>query len=554
MGVCLSTCFAAPLLKTRNEVGNIFINVQHEESCGHQVNFTVNDSCQFYEQCIDQHFPCREFGFTMWYAARRCQAILNVHQEESLTFSSAHIHHWTMLHETCLRRKLLHLLQAFTNSSKPDQPVCLQMETLAFKAVEECYNETQEKFCPSESDGETFELNDSLLLVQLFSLNDSYYAHTVKQGLSKLYRTCNHSSLDVASTDLENRAPQRAVICAINSESDIFSTSKAGTTSKPLLPGGEYVKNVSILQKIPAEQLIYGGHVLPSEGGECFRSGPVWLRDKARVHLILWSVPPQQEVEYPLDNFVYYTQDEFFELWSSVGYHSEGECGDGIRQATEMCDVGAFSGLKYACTADCQSWEGFECFGDPLTRATCKKQMCGDGKRTSDEECDDNNGVSNDGCSSVCRAEPGWNCTDDYLQQSKCTQTPTITTPTPTTPSSPTTNSIVTPPVNILDRNSAEVASKHLLIVVVSVLVALVVSNGLSSALPGTTGNAAGSGTHDNTSGTEHDQRRKSEEVLVGPERPCWDETGDYITWCMPHKCTTVSDYQQWEVDCMYVQ
>lgn len=534
-------------------VDNVFINVEHEQSCGHQVNFTVIDSCQFYEQCIDQHFPCKDVGFTMRYAAKRCQAILKVHQEESLTFSSAHIHHWTMLHETCLRKKLLHLLQAFTNSSKPDKPVCLQMETLAFKAVEECYNDTHESFCPSESDGETFELNDSLLLAQLFSLNDSYYAHTVKQGLSKLYRTCNHSSLDVASTDLEDRAAQTTVICTINSANDIG----IGLV-KPLLPGKEYVKNVSIFQRIPADQLIYGGYVLPNEGNRCHTVGPRWVRD-ARVHVILWSVPPQHEVEYPLSNYYYYTENEFIELWSKAELHSQGECGDGIRQATEMCDTGVFFGSKYGCTADCQTWEGFECFGKPLTKATCQEQVCGNGIRTSDEECDDNNTESNDGCSSDCRVELGWNCTNDYLEQSKCTQTPTITTPTittptPTTSSSPTTDSIVTPPVNILDRNSAEVASKHLLVVVVSVLVALVVSSGLSSALPGTTGHAAGSGTHDNTSGTEHDQRQKSEEVLVGPERPCRDEIGDYITWCMPHKCTRVSDYQQREIDCMYVQ
>lgn len=494
------TTVLSPL--SRSAVDNVFINVEHEQSCGHQVNFTVNDSCQFYEQCIDQHFPCKEFGFTMRYAARRCQAILKVHQEESLTFSSAHIHHWTMLHETCLRRRLLHLLQAFTNSSKPDQPVCLQMETLAFKAVEECYNETHERFCPSESDGETFERNDSLLLTQLFSLNDSYYAHTVKQGLIKLYKTCNHSSLDEASTDLENSAPRRAVICAINSESDFGQDT-------PVL-AGEYVKNVSILQKIPAEQLIYGDHVSHYEGGECFETGPKWSKI-TRIHVILWSVPPDHKIQYPIRNFFYYTENDFIELWSSGKLHSEGECGDGIRQATEMCDTGVFSGSEYACTKDCQSWEGFECFGDPLTKAKCEDQECGNGIRTSDEECDDKNAVSNDGCSSDCQVELGWNCTDDYLQQSKCTQTPTITTPTPTTQSPPRTDSNVTPP----GRNSAEGASKHLLIVVVSVLVALVVSSGLSSALPGT-GTAGGRETHSSTSGTEHDRRRKSE-VLVGP-------------------------------------
>ena len=499
----------------------MFINTEHEQSCQHQVNFTINDSCQFYNHCIDQYFPCEEFGFTLRYAKRRCQAILEVQKGESITFSSTHIRDWTMQHETCLRGKLLHLLQTFTNSSKPDKPVCLLMETRAFKAIEECYNETLERFCPSESNGLAIELNDSLLLAELFSLNDSYYEHTVKQGLSKLFRACNHTSADAASRDLESRAPQRVVICARHSANDIRNSNPW-----PPFSTDEYVKNVSMYESIPQDQLVYGGHVLHAEGGECIESAEPWVRD-GRVHLLLWSVPPQVKVNHSmLYRYQRLTTHISLELWSPVKFHRKGECGDGIRQAMEMCDGGVFSGRDYACTADCHSWDGFECSSLPLTKSDCLEQKCGNGERTSDEECDDGNEQNDDGCSSVCRVEPGWNCTSDYQLQSTCTPPMPSPSPTPSLPTIP----ITTPPPLVINPNSAEMTSKHLVIVVASVLVALLVSSGLGSVLPST-------GT------TGHDQRRKPEEALDAPVRPCWNGTRDSVTWCMPHE--PAADSQQ---------
>ena len=40
---------------------------------------------------------------------------------------------------------------------------------------------------------------------------------------------------------------------------------------------------------------------------------------------------------------------------------------------------------------------------------TCT-EICGDGIQTKNEECDDNNDIAGDGCSSECRVEPGWLC------------------------------------------------------------------------------------------------------------------------------------------------
>ena len=42
--------------------------------------------------------------------------------------------------------------------------------------------------------------------------------------------------------------------------------------------------------------------------------------------------------------------------------------------------------------------------------------ICGNGIRTSAEQCDDNNTVGGDGCDSLCRVEKGWGCKSSNTQ------------------------------------------------------------------------------------------------------------------------------------------
>ena len=513
----------------------MFISSEHEQKCGDQVNITNADSCQFYINCIERHFPCLENGFAIGYAEKRCQAILSEHRKESSTFRSPHIRRWAINHETCLRGKLLHLLQTFFNNSRPDQPVCLQMETLAFKAVEECYNETHEEFCPSDSNGLTLDSNDSSLIAQMFSLNNKYYEYTVHQGLTRLLSACNHSSADAASQSLDNQAPRTVVICAKHFNSDL-------EINNPLLPSTEYIQNMSRLprRRVPSNQLVYGGYILHTENTEgvrrareCYNHDRSYV-NPGRVHLLLWSVPPEVPVQFPLFDLLHFDRGEQLEIWSTEKLHSRGECGDGVRQATEMCDSGVFSGEEYGCTADCRSLDGFECSSDPLTRSECYKQICGDGMRTSDEECDNKNG---DGCVN-CTVQPGWNCSGDYRKLSLCTQTPTTEPPTTTSecpPSEPneTFSTPSAPPIGVPD--SAGTTSTHLVIVVASVIIALVVSGGLSSTLPDR-GDGGSSEVLHITSISRQGQRGKPEEVLNASARPCQSEAWDCISRCIPHE------------------
>jgi fibro-slime domain-containing protein len=83
-------------------------------------------------------------------------------------------------------------------------------------------------------------------------------------------------------------------------------------------------------------------------------------------------------------------------------------CGDGILDQNEQCDDGN-SESGDGCSRICQVENNFEC---PTPGKPCVNQAkCGNGLLTSDETCDDGNTLGNDGCSADCKTvEPGWQC------------------------------------------------------------------------------------------------------------------------------------------------
>ncbi len=55
---------------------------------------------------------------------------------------------------------------------------------------------------------------------------------------------------------------------------------------------------------------------------------------------------------------------------------------------------------------------------------TTQSPVCGDGKKTANEECDDGNRRVGDGCTTRCRVECGWGCTTNPVSKlSTCTET-----------------------------------------------------------------------------------------------------------------------------------
>jgi len=86
-------------------------------------------------------------------------------------------------------------------------------------------------------------------------------------------------------------------------------------------------------------------------------------------------------------------------------------CGDGLILGFEACDVARNNTAHAAgCSSDCSKiTDGWDCtkfynkYGND-----CIEVNCGDGRRTSNEECDDGNNDDGDGCSHDCKIERGW--------------------------------------------------------------------------------------------------------------------------------------------------
>ncbi len=86
----------------------------------------------------------------------------------------------------------------------------------------------------------------------------------------------------------------------------------------------------------------------------------------------------------------------------------EAVCGDGKVSPEELCDDGNRASGD-GCSSDCQIVEeGFTCHNPG---ATCRRaRVCGDGLQTPPETCDDGNDESGDGCTSSCLLENGYVC------------------------------------------------------------------------------------------------------------------------------------------------
>lgn len=89
-------------------------------------------------------------------------------------------------------------------------------------------------------------------------------------------------------------------------------------------------------------------------------------------------------------------------------------CGNGVLEAGEVCDGTDFGGQT------CESAVG-HLQGELRCNEDCKLDLsdcstCGDGRIDGSEECDDDNNEDGDGCSSLCREEPGWVCTGEPSQ------------------------------------------------------------------------------------------------------------------------------------------
>ena len=96
-------------------------------------------------------------------------------------------------------------------------------------------------------------------------------------------------------------------------------------------------------------------------------------------------------------------------------------CGNGVTDTDEVCDDGntiSGDGCMENCLGVEQGWtcptDGGTCeqIEDPLDPPVDEpvENVCGDGTTSTEEQCDDGNTQSGDGCTETCQLEPGWDC------------------------------------------------------------------------------------------------------------------------------------------------
>ena len=374
-------------------------------------------SCNFYDQCLENRFECSSNGFILSYAKRRCEAILTI--EDNSPYKE-----WMIQHEACLQQKLYQLTINMTQLTKsreapPDKPVCLQFEKKAFEAVEECYIETHESLCNISGNGTDLR-NDLYEIVRILTLNDSYFNHTVQISFARRLEKCGRQVFTEVSEAIIEQQPKRLVLCFAD---------MLGFTEEHI---NSLLESISKTLNRSRKEFTYGRYIFPQQKGPCYSEAPGYIRIAVhlqKIHFVIWPLSsgqsvPQLKREY--QSFNEAIQDRFI-FWPANGYKRDGVCGDGIRQANEGCDFGVFYGEDFGCTEDCNVLEEHECYTNPLSPdSLCHKQTCGNGKRTSNEQCDDNNLSNGDGCSSNCTIEEGWECTVEYVARSDCSRNNTL--------------------------------------------------------------------------------------------------------------------------------
>lgn len=109
-----------------------------------------------------------------------------------------------------------------------------------------------------------------------------------------------------------------------------------------------------------------------------------------------------REIFSPL-GFIYPTTPSAAHM--TVTFHFSSVRGDGVVDGDEQCDDGEVTSGD-GCSSNGAIETGYACSGAPSACAT----VCGDGILAGTEACDDGDAVAGDGCSDTCAIESGYTC------------------------------------------------------------------------------------------------------------------------------------------------
>ena len=438
---CVSTTYVHPispfLLHTNKlTIAQLVRQGIHSMSRQQALCQRTSGTCNYYRSCLESQFACGKTGFILEYAQKRCEAVIKLDPSSSgcsTCIKNEELFVWSQTVEVCIQNNLTSLINHDFQSKKipPEPTKCQSFEQRAIEIINACYGRDADspKLCSilgEEIDED--EKRDLKTLVSNFNIGSNYHINTVDSGIPELVRECGHP--EVADSLYIGQPTTRIILC---------------TWGKlpPLVRGREYDYILDILSKNLSDDrshFKYGG---PDGTNACTLNIPSNAQNsdgsQAQFHIVTWFAPSNHPVaqNWNWTELATVITDSrkgifgYFELSldrddpAGSTIRDSSKCGDGIRHAGEVCD---YAGINTpACSFNCEiqniNNSVYECSVERLVQSYCWVQVCGDGRRTSNEECDDGNLKNNDGCNSRCKVEqPHYSCYHQYNATSVCRQ------------------------------------------------------------------------------------------------------------------------------------
>ena len=375
--------------------------------------------CAFYRDCVESILPCGPLGLANGYAKPRCDQLALLRNPWVANcpkcIQNPAILDWVESVEVCFQSELWDLAKNQKTDQSPDPPDCLSFEKDGLDILEQCYS--SDAICQLMNNVSFDVLESDLKAVLNAVIVDSYYESIVMQQFRSFLTSCNHSQ---ASTLADKIAPQTEsmVLCA------------------SLLQVGATLALPENLTQALAEKLNQSSTDFkvatydPLTSANCqHKDVPAAQVDGIEYYLVYWTLSAGanknaltlcQEVGAC---FIVSTELSLLIYFEYKGLTTS-SCGNGLLEAGETCDLFVFNGREdYGCDEQCRVIQGYECTTQHLQQSSCSKTVCGDGRRTSDEQCDE--GAGSKAChEDRCTIEEGYTCEVPYNATSHCTKCP----------------------------------------------------------------------------------------------------------------------------------